>query len=58
MESCALGPKKRGRSYQTLRLGDASLPSNSIILSPKGGNDGPRVMAPLKGAGFVDIDNM
>lgn len=58
VESCALGPKKRGRSYQQLRLGQARLPAHSVIMSPAplGGNDGPRVMAPLSGAGFVDID--
>lgn len=58
VESCALGPKKRGRSYQPLRLGEAELPASSRLLdpSPGGGNDGVRVMLPLPGAGFVDID--
>ena len=58
MESCALGPKKRGRKYQLLRLGEAALPASSILLDPSAGgrNDGVRVMQPLPGAGFVDID--
>ena len=58
IESCALGPKKRGRKYQPLRLHEASLPESSILLSNAvgGRNDGVRTMRPLPGAGFIDID--
>jgi hypothetical protein len=54
-ESCALGPRKLGRKYQTLHLHNAQLPRSSIISSPSDSNYA-RVLKPLKGAGFVDID--